>query len=158
MPDKAYSIVVMTAADVPQVYEISQKSNLSYWSVEDYRAELKIEDAICLVAKDQTDIICGFAVMRLIRQTNNSNYLEINNIAVEEKYRNKGIGSNILLEIDKICRNNNLAKIFLEVRESNTNAISLYLKNGFRKSGRRKRFYSKPTEDALTMIKDLTEI
>lgn len=150
-----YSIFAMSVMDIPQVFEVSQKSNLSYWSIEDYQTELVREDAICLVAKTRANIICGFTVMRLIKQASSNSYLEVNNIAVAEIFRRKGIGLSLLLEIDKIARFNGLQRIILEVRESNKNAVSLYLKNGFRIFGRRKRFYSKPTEDALTMIKDL---
>ena len=43
--------------------------------------------------------------------------------------------------------------ISLEVRTSNTNAISLYEKNGFIKAGVRKNFYSDPREDGLILTK-----
>ena len=43
--------------------------------------------------------------------------------------------------------------ISLEVRESNTAAISLYESLGFEEMGRRKNFYRRPPEDALIMTK-----
>jgi ribosomal-protein-alanine N-acetyltransferase len=39
----------------------------------------------------------------------------------------------------------------LEVRESNAAARTLYARWGFTVAGRRKRYYSHPTEDALLM-------
>jgi ribosomal-protein-alanine N-acetyltransferase len=42
-------------------------------------------------------------------------------------------------------------EIFLEVRESNVGAQSVYLERGFSVIGRRRSYYSSPTEDALIM-------
>jgi len=39
--------------------------------------------------------------------------------------------------------------VFLEVRESNTVARRLYEKAGFQETGRRKSYYTNPTEDAI---------
>ena len=41
--------------------------------------------------------------------------------------------------------------IFLEVRQSNIPAISLYKKEGFEELGIRKKFYEHPVEDAIIM-------
>jgi ribosomal-protein-alanine N-acetyltransferase len=41
--------------------------------------------------------------------------------------------------------------VTLEVRESNTAAIRLYEKSGFRLTGRRIRYYQKPVENAVIM-------
>ena len=47
----------------------------------------------------------------------------------------------------------NVSAFFLEVRESNAGAISLYQKMGYKEIGKRKRFYERPVEDALVMSK-----
>jgi len=39
----------------------------------------------------------------------------------------------------------------LEVRESNTPALQLYQRAGFKKAGVRKNYYSTPVEDALVL-------
>ena len=49
----------------------------------------------------------------------------------------------------------NLAFVTLEVRVSNTPAVSLYRKFGFEDVGRRPAYYTLPTEDALLMTKIL---
>ena len=48
-----------------------------------------------------------------------------------------------------------MGSVFLEVRESNVAAISLYSSEGYVFTGRRKRFYKNPTEDALLFTKEL---
>ena len=50
-----------------------------------------------------------------------------------------------------ICRSNGVEDIFLEVRESNVSARALYVKLGFAEIGKRKKYYSNPTEDAILM-------
>ncbi len=75
----------------------------------------------------------------------------ITNIAVHPIHRRKGIAfslTNGLIEKAKLLK---LAFLTLEVRESNLAAIKLYEKAGFKPVGKRKRFYSDPTEDAVIM-------
>jgi ribosomal-protein-alanine N-acetyltransferase len=42
---------------------------------------------------------------------------------------------------------------FLEVRESNAAALSLYKSRGFSEIGRRSKYYRRPVEDALVLRK-----
>ena len=57
--------------------------------------------------------------------------------------------------MDKECISRGVKEIFLEVRASNTPAISLYLKCGFEKISVRKKYYGDPAEDAVIMRKTL---
>ena len=72
----------------------------------------------------------------------------------QKKHRKKGYGNLILEGFEELCKRLAIAYISLEVRESNEAAISLYKKFGFEITGRRKRFYKAPVEDALVMIKN----
>ncbi|MBQ9780117.1 MAG: ribosomal protein S18-alanine N-acetyltransferase [Clostridia bacterium] len=76
---------------------------------------------------------------------------QITNIAVHPEHRGQGLGLAIVQALIKHAKAEHLATITLEVRVSNTPAISLYRKVGFAEVGRRKGFYTKPTEDALIM-------
>lgn len=76
---------------------------------------------------------------------------QITNIAVHPDHRRQGLGRAILRALLKHAKTAHLSSVTLEVRPSNTAAIALYKKNGFTEIGRRKAFYSKPTEDALIM-------
>ncbi len=77
----------------------------------------------------------------------------ITNIAVTEKHRNLGIGRKILSELCELARKDGSEFISLEVRASNSVAIELYQSTGFEVCGKRKNFYSKPTEDAIILTK-----
>lgn len=77
--------------------------------------------------------------------------IEIEYIIVPEEYRKKGIGSNLLLEIEK----ENINNITLEVRESNITAINFYKKNGYKIEAIRKNYYG--TENGYLMMKEIGE-
>ncbi len=74
--------------------------------------------------------------------------VEINYIFVCENYRDKKIASKLLefmIESCKICEN-----ITLEVRKSNSIAISLYKKFGFEEVATREKYYN--NEDGILMM------
>ena len=76
--------------------------------------------------------------------------LIVDYIVVDEKYRNKGIATKLILEIEKI--HNNIENITLEVKKSNCVAINFYRKNGFKEVAIRKKYYG--NEDGILMIKE----
>lgn len=69
----------------------------------------------------------------------------IANVAVFPAYRRRGIGKALVAA----AFTDDLMRLTLEVRASNEAAIALYRSLGFVEEGRRPRFYSHPTEDAL---------
>lgn len=64
--------------------------------------------------------------------------IDIINIAVLEEHQNKNVATML---INYIVINNEIEKIILEVKETNTKAIKFYLKNGFKEINRRKKYY-----------------
>ncbi|MBO7218166.1 MAG: ribosomal protein S18-alanine N-acetyltransferase [Clostridia bacterium] len=77
----------------------------------------------------------------------------ITNIAVTEKFRDRGIGKALLSHLDKLSEELSLSFISLEVRESNLSAIALYEKMGYSSDGIRPNFYENPRENAIIMTK-----
>lgn len=77
----------------------------------------------------------------------------IYNVAVKEKYRRCGIGNALLEELDRLAEKMGLEELTLEVRESNSAAISLYTKMGYEADGIRPNFYENPRENAIIMTK-----
>lgn len=78
---------------------------------------------------------------------------DILSIAVLPSFRRMGLGKMLMENIVKSAEKHGVSDIFLEVRKSNTSAISLYEKFGFEKIGERKNFYDLPREDAFLMRK-----
>ncbi len=76
---------------------------------------------------------------------------QITNVATLPEYRGMGYGRAVVEALKKYAKNNRIDFITLEVRESNRAAISLYTSLDFKITGKRKDFYTKPTESALIM-------
>jgi ribosomal-protein-alanine N-acetyltransferase len=79
------------------------------------------------------------------------------NIAIHPVYQRLGLGHQLLLEVLKQIKQKGANVVFLEVRRSNTIAISLYNKMGFVEIGVRNGYYpaKKNREDAIVFAKDL---
>jgi len=76
----------------------------------------------------------------------------ITNIAVGKDYRRKGVAKALLSHFIALAKEENLEFMTLEVRASNTPAISLYESFGFSYAGVRKNYYDNK-EDALVLTK-----
>ena len=74
---------------------------------------------------------------------------ELENIVVATTARRRGLGEQLLHALLAKARQTNSQSVFLEVRESNGAARSLYEKTGFAQTGRRKSYYKDPVEDAV---------
>ena len=80
---------------------------------------------------------------------------QITNIATHPEYRREGLGRMIVEALEREAKILGLSELFLEVREQNVAARKLYLSCGWEEIGLRKNFYSKPTDNAVLMKKDL---
>lgn len=76
---------------------------------------------------------------------------EISNVAVLAKARRRGIAGDLLRLALSNAQGFGISDFTLEVREGNTAALSLYESFGFQIEGRRRNYYTNPTEDALIM-------
>jgi ribosomal-protein-alanine N-acetyltransferase len=74
---------------------------------------------------------------------------EIENIAINDSARRRGLGSRLLGALLEMARTQGARRVFLEVRESNPAARALYRKCGLVESGRRPRYYRNPEETAV---------
>ena len=76
------------------------------------------------------------------------------NIAIDERYRGRGIAKNLILNLIERLKSNEVYSLTLEVRTSNVAAIGLYNGLGFSQVGRRPNYYSNPKEDALILRRE----
>lgn len=76
---------------------------------------------------------------------------QIVNVAVSVANRKMGVGNQLVLGMLDYIKAFGVRKAYLEVRESNIGAITLYNKHGFLPVGISKNHYSQPTENAILM-------
>lgn len=81
----------------------------------------------------------------------------ITNVAVSPAYRRRGVARVLLDALLLKAREQNLAFVTLEVRQSNAAAIALYAGAAFAPVGVRPGFYQNPAEDAVLMTFFLKE-
>ena len=79
----------------------------------------------------------------------------ITNVAVTALHRKRGISRELLDRLECEASDRGACTVFLEVRVSNVPAIAAYESRGYERCGTRRRFYSKPTEDAYVYKKEL---
>ena len=98
------------------------------------------------------DLMVSFIFGDLINIEKNAEY-EIHLIYVIKNFRDKGLGSKLINQIEENC--NNLTKIHLEVAENNLKGILFYKSMGFKKIYTRKNYYSDQDKktDAFLMTK-----
>lgn len=130
-------------ADLPQVISIERRAFPTPWSLAMFVLELSKPSGVCLAAVENHRI-AGYLVC--------SRYADVwhlMNIAVDPPARRRGIATALLEEM--ITRAGEDASYTLEVRPTNTQAIALYERFGFRSAGMRRRYYQDTGEDALIM-------
>ena len=137
----------MTAASLDAVAAIEAECFSHPWSKKSLEESLEKENSLFLVAVEDEKVI-GYVGMEVIVDEG-----YIFNVAVSADYRRRGVGYALVRELVTYSMKNSLCFITLEVRESNSAAISLYSKFGFIKAGERKNYYSDPTEAAVLMTK-----
>lgn len=79
---------------------------------------------------------------------------EVDNIAVAESCRRRGVGKKLLKKLETEAKERGARVILLEVRVSNAPAKTMYLKEGFKGIYVRPRYYP-DGEDAVVMQKEL---
>ena len=133
--------------DVDEMSDIEQASFSVPWSRESIRQAVT-SDGVYSVCALENGKVAGYGMSLTAADEG-----EILNVAVSPEYRRRGLGEKILSDMLRMCAERGARTVYLEVRESNAPAASLYVKTGFTVAGRRKNYYKYPTEDAVIMVK-----
>ena len=136
--------------DAAEIRRIASTCGIDAWTTEQYREESKRGESVIFVATNGPAIL-GFISGRIVPSTSNGFDGEIYNIAVLPGARGKKLGWKLLENSidDFVLKRCNA--VWLEVRESNRQAIQFYARNGFTRVATRRNFYSTPVENALVM-------
>lgn len=147
MISNSIKIIPMQKEHIKDITELERQCFSEPWSENALSEELSNTCAVFFAAIVD-NILVGYIGMHNICSQG-----YITNIAVFKQYRRKGIAGTLLQKIIEYALDNNMEFVSLEVRKSNMPAISLYIKYGFKEMGIRKKFYSKPCEDAVIMTR-----
>jgi [ribosomal protein S18]-alanine N-acetyltransferase len=129
--------LALTVSEAPQWNRATYVNLLSHGEVQHY----------AYLAVDR-QVVGGFAIASWLPPEEAA---ELETVAVDARFRRHGLGASLLRACMAAVTRAGASIIRLEVRESNTAAFSLYQRNGFSPSGRRRAYYSAPVEDAILL-------
>jgi len=136
--------------DLREIEAIERRSYPTPWSRSMFAGEIAKPSSICLGAYDaETGELVGYLII--------SRYVDawhVMNVAVAPEHRRRGIATALLDRLFELTAEDGRRGYTLEVRVSNTQAIALYERRGFRGRGIRRGYYTDNREDALIMWKD----
>ena len=140
-------IVLMDESHVAAIAQLEKICFNDPWSEKSIATELNSKLSCWLVAVED-DALVGYVGSQSVLGES-----DMMNIAVHPEYRRKGIAEALVtaLVAELTARGNH--SLMLEVRPSNTPAVTLYEKLGFFQVGRRPNYYRNPREDALILRK-----
>ena len=143
-------ITKMTTQDLNLISDILKTDFDDFWNISTLQSELNNKNSNYFVAKNESLEIIGFAGVWFGFEE-----AHITNIVTKKSFRHLGIATKLLNCIINYCKKfENIYTLTLEVKESNTVAISLYEKFNFKKVGVRKNYYNN-IENAIIMTKDI---
>lgn len=142
----------MKAENLPQVLEIEKLSYTNPWTKASFLYEITENPLATYLVAVEGEKVIGYGGIWVVLDE-----AHITTLAVHPAYRRQGVGEVLLKALIEIARNHRVQNIILEVRVSNLPAQHLYEKIGFKPIGLRKKYYTRPEEDALVMSLDLKE-
>lgn len=145
-----YTIAPMESHHVNSVLAIEEASFPIPWSRPIFEAEIRNVSRVShpFVLMEQSGSVAGFLCLWKVVDE-----MHINNIAISPNHRKKGLGEALINFTEHFARERDCAIVTLEVRVSNKAALCLYQKRGFKKAGKRVRYYEDNGEDAAIMTK-----
>ena len=142
------TIEAMSVRDIHEIVAIENASFPTPWPADIFIEDIRSSRSVCYVARIEGKLI-GYTVGWLV-----PGELHIGNIAIDAPFRRYGIGSRLLYRLLGLARKKGIDRVTLEVRATNTRAISLYHKFGFKEVAIIHNYYGSENEDALVMLLD----
>lgn len=127
-----------------QMAEIEREAFDTPWTEAMFIPEVESSDAHYVVGTRNGEVVCYGGFHKVLDEAH------ITNIVVKSTERGKGIGKLLMSMLLQKARDLGVNAITLEVKDSNTKAIRMYLEFGFKVEGVRKKYYNNKY-DALLM-------
>ena len=146
-------IRLATTDDLTTIYGLEQKLFPDdAWPLEKFDDDLRSPYARFVVA-DAEGQVAGYAIGQYLP---GNDVADVQNIAVVESFRGRGIGAELLDALTAWSIEKGASAIMLEVRDDNTVAQSLYASRGFEVIATRAKYYQPAGVDALVMRKEVS--
>ena len=159
------SFLPMQMADLDEVLKIETVSHIHPWTMGNFSDSLAAGHWAYCVRPQLDQIVKGsyldpkvlWAYCILFPAVDE---LHLLNITVAPQLRKLGIGKRMMAAIEGVSAQQKMPRIILEVRPTNTAAVSLYQQLGYEQIGVRKNYYpvnseTGQREDALVMAKSI---
>lgn len=145
--------------DVDELVRIEREAFSAPWTRAMFEAELTGNPfSTCFTARRGegngssgviVGYLCGWVVFDEFR---------LMTLAVDRMWRRQGLGNALLQHGLASAQERGGLRALLEVRASNTGALALYERLGFRRQAVRRQYYTNPPEDAILMIMDPIQV
>lgn len=136
--------------DIDQLTAIEERCFTSRWTRDMFAYEIEENPFGKFYVLEEEGTLLGFIDFWITFET-----CQLANIAVDLPYRGKGLSRILMDKMIEIANEEGCETIMLEVRPSNTTAITLYENYEFLRMNIRKGYYSDNGEDAIVMCKAL---
>lgn len=146
--DKERSLIRVTEDDVilEAIAALEKDIFDDAWNKREIASTAMQKNAICGVIKEGEAVLGYFLSYYVLDEC------ELARIAVDKNIRKSGVGQQLFTYMKALCKEKQVERILLDVRESNHTAIRFYEKQGFQVDGRRKGYYQgEHPEDAILM-------
>ena len=147
---EGFDVKIFSTEHIPEAAEIERLCFSEPWS-EKSLAYMCSENpfAIAVVDRENGRLAAYGGVQYVLDEGN------IVNIATHPDYRRRGLATCVMRELEARLSNKGVLTVYLEVRQSNLPARTLYEKEGYVPSRVIKNYYRVPAEDAVEMFKKL---
>lgn len=141
-------IELLGVADIEAVMALERLCFSYHWTEEQFRLGLD-KGAYHILGLRLKGGLKAYIAFSLIQDE-----MEILNLAVHPDCRRQGLGERLLVTTLEHCAELGVRRGYLDVKRSNTAAIDLYEKFGFKQVGARAKYYPDTGEDALLFQRD----
>lgn len=142
---ETWEIRHMKEEDAVRVAALEAENFSDPWSLDAFQKIYFDKNYIVLILEKE-EMILGYCVLLCA-----GTQADITNVCTAAQARRKGVATALLTALFEEGNARAVEEYFLEVREGNTAARTLYKKLGFEEIGTRKNYYEKPRENAVLM-------
>ena len=137
-----FSIKEIDQKEFELCYELDSNT-IGLWTKRQWQSEFNKKGTKVVAILIKKEIIGIYVVQTIIDEA------QINYFSIKQKFRRRGYGTQLMINIIKECEKLNIKKLLLEVSETNSIADIFYCKFNFLTVGRRKNYYKDGADAVL---------